>query len=208
MLLPVTPAVNVCVPPVNIEAETGEMVTETTGALTVTVAEADLVESAALVAVTVKLPAVLGAVNRPDVEMEPPLADQVTAVLLEPVTVAVNCCVPPVASEAEPGLTETATVWGAVTVTVAEADWVESATLVAVTVYVPATAGARYRPLVEMVPDVAVHVTGILAANCCAPPVVSDAEAGEIVTAVVVAVTVTGAEADLVVSAMLVAVTT
>jgi hypothetical protein len=53
LLLPLTLAVNCWVPPVNIEADTGEMVTATTGTLTVTVAEADLVESAALVAVTV-----------------------------------------------------------------------------------------------------------------------------------------------------------
>ena len=41
--------------------------------------------------------------------------------MLEPVTLAVNCCVPPVESDAEPGLMETATVCGALTVTVAEA---------------------------------------------------------------------------------------
>jgi hypothetical protein len=53
LLLPLTLAVNCWVPPVSIEAEVGEMVTATTGAVTVTVAEADLVESAALVAFTV-----------------------------------------------------------------------------------------------------------------------------------------------------------
>ena len=63
MLEPVTVAVNCCVPLVRIEAEVGEIVTETTGAvLTVTVADADLVLSAALVAFTVTVPAVLGAV--------------------------------------------------------------------------------------------------------------------------------------------------
>ena len=51
-----------------------------------------------------------------------------------PVTVAVNCCVPPACSEAEVGLIATATgAGGVVTVTVAEADFVVSATLVAVT---------------------------------------------------------------------------
>ena len=66
-----------------------------------------------------------------------------TAVLLLPVTVAVNCWVPPGRSDAEVGLTLTATTGGgAVTVTVAEADFVLSATLVAVTVNVPALAGA------------------------------------------------------------------
>jgi len=54
LLLPVTLAVNCWVPLLNIEADTGEIVTATTGAaLTVTFADADLVVSAALVAVTV-----------------------------------------------------------------------------------------------------------------------------------------------------------
>ena len=62
MLEPLTVAVNCRVALVKSEAEVGEMVTATTGALTVTVAEADLVLSATLVAVTVKVPAVPGAV--------------------------------------------------------------------------------------------------------------------------------------------------
>ena len=64
--------------------------------------------------------------------MLPAVADQVTVVLLEPLTLAVNCCVPPVSSEAEAGEIVTAT--GALTVTVAEADLVVSAALVEVTV--------------------------------------------------------------------------
>lgn len=44
--------------------------------------------------------------------MVPPVADQVTAVLPVPVTVAVNCCVPPVWSNAELGLTLTETTGG------------------------------------------------------------------------------------------------
>ncbi len=68
--------------------------------------------------------------------MLPAVADQVTAVLLEPLTLAVNCCVPPVSSEAEIGEIVTAT--GALTVTVADAVLVVSATLVAVIVKVPA----------------------------------------------------------------------
>jgi hypothetical protein len=44
--------------------------------------------------------------------------------------------------EADPGLMETDTVGVVLTVTVAEADFVESAVLVAVTAYVPAVAGA------------------------------------------------------------------
>jgi hypothetical protein len=73
-------------------------------------------------------------------ETLPPVADHVTAVLVEPVTVAVNCCVPFVRIDAEVGEIVTAT--GALTVTVADADLVVSAALVAFTVYVPAVAGA------------------------------------------------------------------
>jgi len=73
--------------------------------------------------------------------MLPPVADQVTAVLLEPVTVAVNCWVPLVSIEAEVGEMVTATT-GALTPMLAEADWMLSATLVAFTVKVPAVPGA------------------------------------------------------------------
>ena len=40
---------------------------------------------------------------RPLEEMLPPLADQVTAVLVAPLTVAVNCCVPPADKETNVG---------------------------------------------------------------------------------------------------------
>jgi hypothetical protein len=76
------------------------------------------------------VPALLGAVYRPLVVTEPLEAVQVTAVLEFPLTLAVNCCVLPVNSEAEVGEMVTAT---ALTVTVAEADLVESAALVAFT---------------------------------------------------------------------------
>ena len=72
----------------------------------------------------------------------PPVVDQVTAVLLVPVTLAVNCCVAPLISEAEPGEIETATTDAAVTVTVAEADLVVSAWLVAVMLQDPVAVGA------------------------------------------------------------------
>jgi hypothetical protein len=67
LLLPLTIAVNCCVLPVCNETEVGLMLTETVGgggggALTFTVADADLLVSAALVAVTVCVPAVFGAV--------------------------------------------------------------------------------------------------------------------------------------------------
>lgn len=95
-----------------------------------TVAEADFVVSATLLAVTVYVPAELGAVNRPELEIVPPLADQVTDVFVEPETLALNCWVAPVEIDAEVGLIETAT--AAVTVIVVVADFVGSATLVAV----------------------------------------------------------------------------
>jgi len=77
------------------------------------------------------------------VETLPPVVDHVTAVFDVPVTVAENCCVPPVRSEVDVGLMLTATTGGgAVTVTVAEADFVVSAMLVARTVKVPAVLGA------------------------------------------------------------------
>jgi len=59
---------------------------------------------------------------------------QVTAVLLVPVTVAVNCCCAPTVTFTAVGDTDTAT--GGKTVTVALADFVESACEVAVTVTV------------------------------------------------------------------------
>jgi len=145
LVLPVTVAVNCWVPPVSTEAEVGLMLTATTGggALTVTVAEADFVLSATLVARTLKVPAVAGAVYRPAGEIVPPVADHVTAVLVVPVIVAVNCWVPPVCNDAEVGLRLMVTTGGgAVTITVAADDLLGSATLVAMTVKVPVVLGA------------------------------------------------------------------
>lgn len=86
-------------------------------------------------------------------EQPAPLRLHVTAVLVEPVTVAVNCCIFPATTCAEAGETVNAT--GARMVTVADADFVGSASDVTVTV---ATAGLGtapgpvYRPVGEMVP--------------------------------------------------------
>ena len=166
-----------------------------------------------LVAFTVYVPAVLGAVYRPVEETVPPLADQVTEVLLDPVTVAVNCWMPPVESEAEVGEMLTETTGGAVTATDAEADFVWSAVLVAVTVYVPAVLGAVYRPVEETVPPLADQVTAVLlepvmvAVNCRVPPVESEAEVGEMLTETIGAVTVIDAEADFGLTLTVVAVT-
>ena len=63
----------------------------------------------------------------------PRVVDHVTAVLLVPVTVAVNCCVAPVWIATRLGLTVT-TMDGLVTLTVADADFVLSAAVVAFTV--------------------------------------------------------------------------
>lgn len=102
LLLPLTLAVNCCEPPLESDAEPGEMVTATVAA-TVTDAEADLLVSATLVAVTKKLPALMGAVYIPPEEMLPPLAFQVTVVLLVPLTLAENCWLLPIASDDELG---------------------------------------------------------------------------------------------------------
>src|SRR3981081_2319380 len=83
-----------------------------------------------------------GAVYSPEVEIVPtvelppvtPFTCQVTAVLEVPVTVAVNCWVFAIGTEADAGATETLTWVGAVTVTVADADLVVSACDTAVTV--------------------------------------------------------------------------
>src|SRR5438105_3950095 len=97
--------VNCCVRSGVSTATFGEMVTLFGGAVTVTAADADFVVSAALVAFTVCEPAADGAVYKPvvltvpTVELPPatPSTDHVTAVFELFVTVAVNCCVPPVA---------------------------------------------------------------------------------------------------------------
>jgi len=62
------------------------------GCDTVTVALADLLVSAVLVAVTVYVPPDKGAVYRPLVDTLPPEAVQTTAVFMVPDTEAENCC--------------------------------------------------------------------------------------------------------------------
>jgi hypothetical protein len=68
-------AVNCCVPPGISDADCGEIVTEVkvTGMVTVAVA----FDTPAWAAVTVKLPPMEPAVNRPEVEIVPPVAVQV-----------------------------------------------------------------------------------------------------------------------------------
>jgi hypothetical protein len=126
-----------------------------------------------------------GAVSRPVLEIDPALVDQVTAVLLEPVTAAVNCCVPPELTLVLLGEMEIATPAGGVTVTVAEEDTAVLAWLVACTVtfIVEVQPGAVYCPELEIVPALAVQVTAwlklpvpcTLAVHCAVAPVWSDA---------------------------------
>ena len=99
--------------------------------------------------------------------MVPSRAFHVTAVFeVVPATVALNWSVPPVADEAVPGVTVTAVTpdpeAGGVapaTATVAVADFVGSATLVATIVPMPFTGGAVKTPVAEMVPIDAAQVT-------------------------------------------------
>jgi len=127
------------------------------------------------------VPAVLGAVYLPVEEIVPPVADQVTAVLVEPLTVALNCAVPLVVVVTLVGATLTLAVPGAVMVTVAIAVLLESAMLVAITLAVPAEAGAVYTPLLDTVPAplATLQLTAVLlvpltaAVNCTVLLVVS-----------------------------------
>lgn len=146
-----------------------------------------------------------GAVYTPLLEMLPQLALphetlHVTAVFVVPLTVAENCCCPPVETCVEEGDTTTETDADDWITTEAEADFVESATDVAVTVARPGfgtAAGAVYKPLEVIEPqDPETHpipeidqVTAVLelpvtvAVNCCCPRTDSVTELGERLTA-------------------------
>ena len=189
--VPLTVAAKVALPPVVTDVEAGEIEIEViVGRPRVTVAEADFVLSALLVAVTVIVPADAPPVKTPAGETDPPDADQVTDLSATlPCTAAVNCCVASVRMFAVVGEIVTAVTVGALTVTEAEADFVLSARLVAVTVTLPADAGAVRRPPAEIVPAEVDHVMPLLetvpetlAVNCCVPPVAMLAVAGEMVT--------------------------
>ena len=147
--VPVTEAENCCVAPVATEALVGLTVTTIAGT-TATVADADLLGSAALVTITLT-PDGEGATDgaaytadSPFVESVPqaeplqpgPLRLQATAVFDVPVTVAVNDCIPAAGTEALVGLMLTSRGTAATMVTLAEADFFGSATLVAVTLTV------------------------------------------------------------------------
>jgi hypothetical protein len=163
---------------------------------TVTVAEADLVGSSTEVALTTPIPAAV-AVNIPLLSTVPtaPVDVQVTP-RVEPVTFAVNCCLPPTPRVMLAGLIETEIAPppppppALVTVTWAVADFVGSSTEVAVTVPVPADT-AVYNPVWSTFPAlVALHVTPLVepetfATNVWVPPGVKVAVVGAIVTLIV-----------------------
>jgi len=89
----------------------------------VTFADADFVASAWLVAVRVRavVEVTEGAVKTPVVEIVPAEAVQVTAVFVEPLTIAVNCWVLPEDNVELVGETDMETVVGAATRIVQEA---------------------------------------------------------------------------------------
>lgn len=161
-----TVAVNCCVFPAATCAVWGNRVIPT-GRTTVTVAVADFVGSAADVAVTITcagLGTSAGAIYRPLDEIVPqlipeqplPLTFQVTLVLDDPPTVALNCCVLPVTTFALPGETLMISEFRIVTIEVV--DFVGSATEVAVTATcagLGTAAGAVNKPLDEIEPQVA-----------------------------------------------------
>src|SRR5438552_14136399 len=147
--LPVTVGVNAIVWPGVNPPRFGAIVTETFGAgVMVTLAVSDFVLSATEIAFTVTgfdAGTVVGAVKSPvalivpAVELPPVtlFTCHVTAVFDVFATVAVNCCVNLTWTLGVLGLTVTTTAGGAVTVTTAVPDFVESACEVAITVTVP-----------------------------------------------------------------------
>jgi len=150
------------------------------GVRTVTVAGPEWLGSATEVAITVTVAGfgtVAGAAYRPFTSIEPPPdTDQVTAVFVALLTVAVNCCSVRFAGHAFPaslaykltvaGLTLTPTA-GIVIVAVAAVPLVGVAVTVALVGVVPVL-GAVYRPLVELICPAPVtdQVTLTLELNC------------------------------------------
>src|SRR5579871_6271455 len=188
-------AVNCCVPPRATEAVAGLTVIGEAVLVSVTVAVADwLPVPVALIVTVLDIGMVVGAVYRPEVLMVPAVAVHVTLVC----PLAVNCCVPPRATDAVAGLTVIGDAV-LVSVTVAVADWLPVPVALIVTVLdIGIVVGAVYRPEVLMVPSVADHVTLVcpLAVNCCVPPKATEAVAGLMVMGEAAGVSVTVAVAD------------
>jgi hypothetical protein len=225
--VPTTVALNCWVCKTVSVALVGETPTETDGE-TVTLAWANLVVSAALVAVIVTEPdgTAAGALYKPALDIVPtvefppatPLTLQFTAVFDVPPTVALNCWVCKTVSVALVGETPTET--DGETVTLAWANLVVSAVLVAVIVTAPdgTAAGALYKPALEIVPTVefppatplTLQFTAVFAVpptvalNCFVWDTVTEALVGDTETETA-GITVTLAWPDLVASAALVA---
>jgi hypothetical protein len=178
--------------------DVGETATELTtgvvpGVVTLTVAVPVIVGSATLIAVTTSAPALAGAVYCPEEEIEPSTAFHVTLVfLVEPWTTALNGSVPLVMEAAVEGETVTEVtslpvffVVDDATATIAVADLVGSALLVAVILPPPLDIGAVKTPLDVMVPIVVDQVTEsfavtpwIEALNCTLAPAAGAMKAG------------------------------
>ena len=123
------------------------------------------------VAVMVQLvPAVPDAVNSPPLVILPHDAAQLTAML------AVNCCVAPCGVDAEAGVMLS----GLVMVAIVASVWPVPSVAVAVMVQAPARVGAVNRPAPVMLPQLAVHVTASVAANCWVAPSLTVGFSGEI----------------------------
>jgi hypothetical protein len=185
---PETDAVNCAVAPARTLVVEGVIVIDCE--LIDTVAEAFSAVFAVLVAVTVAVVpdvTVDGAVYKPVEETVPgPERLHVTPVEETPESVAENCAVPPAFTDAVAGVTLIDA--GAFTVTVACAESVEFAVLVAVTVTVVfevTLEGAVYKPVEEIVPGPerlqvtpAEETPESVAENCAVPPAFTVAVAG------------------------------
>jgi hypothetical protein len=193
--------------------ETLVTVADAAVAVTLTVATADLVGSATLVAVTVSVPAFAGAVYWPADEIVPSRAFHVTFVfVVVPCTAAWNGSVPLVTEAADDGVMTTAVTaplllvplngevlptFVPATATVALAEKVGSATLCAVTRPTPPAIGAVNTPAWVIVPIVVDHVTAWLevapwsrAANLIVPPGAGVETSGETWTVLTIGVVV------------------
>lgn len=166
--VPVTAAPNCCVVPGEMDTADGVTETRTFGTI-IRFADPDLAGSATLVATTLTLVGegatdgaeytadkeLVASVPHVEPEQPAPLRPHVNAVFEVPVTFAVKSCMPEVETEALVGLILSKTASAAATVTLAEADLVGSATLVAFTVTVAGEGtldGDVYNPLAEIIP--------------------------------------------------------
>src|SRR5512138_733542 len=210
-----TVAVKSCVPPACTVAVAGDTATAMGGggAVTVRVTDCETLRPPPSLTVRVYVAVATGVtVTLPPLEMGPtpwsmlpaPPLYVAESVALEPATMLVGLALKPWMAGG-----------GGMTVTVALPDFVASATLVATTWYVPATAGAAYVPAASIVPpplsctDQVTPVSVVfdtVAVKACVPPAGSVAVDGETCTAMGGggATTVTAPAPDFVGSATLV----